>query len=319
LVDWLIMREFTRFFVDPVLPQHLEAERQRIIIFRNYLAIIFTLYVLGLILELIFDFKSFNWFTFASIMMSSSFFMMLSLINIPHKYILTSYFIGIIVTNELQFLPNPTAFHVSVFWIGISPLYVAPLAKPRATLIWTMVFIATLVFNGLYVARTTGAYEITLYPDRFLIAGILFMLTTSSLAVFFSYTQKKMRDRLDLKNMELHDLTKEIEDQNTKLKNYNDHLEERVYERTEELEHQNKQLAEYAFINSHLLRAPLASILGVIDLLSRTELTKEQKEYIEHLISASTDLDEVVAKINKALNTEGKFNRETIQKLKERK
>lgn len=92
-----------------------------------------------------------------------------------------------------------------------------------------------------------------------------------------------------------------------------------MYERTEELEHQNKQLAEYAFINSHLLRAPLASILGITNLLSKTKLTDEQKEYLAHLNSASIQLHEVVGKINKALNTGAKFNRQTLEKLKDRK
>ena len=92
-----------------------------------------------------------------------------------------------------------------------------------------------------------------------------------------------------------------------------------VFERTEELEHQNKQLTEYAFINSHLLRAPLASILGIINLLKGTKLTEDQKEYIEYLSQSSTDLDEVIGKINKTLDQGGKFNRETPGNLKEDK
>jgi len=310
------MKTITKYIVDPVLPMWQETERVRIIVFRKYLALIFALYVFALILELIFDFKSFGWFNFVAILLSSSFFFLLSIVNIPHKYLLTTYFVSILVANEIQFLPNPKAFHVWVFWLGISPLYIAVLANPKATFTWTIVFTLSLIFNGLYIIQTVGLYEITLYPDRFLIAGILFMLTTSTLAVFFSYTQKQIREKLYKQNLELLDLAKEVEDRNAQLKNYNEHLEERVYERTEELEHQNKQLTEYAFINSHLLRAPLASVLGVIDLLSRTNLTHEQKEYVEHLITASTDLDDVIAKINKALHQEGKFSRETIQKLK---
>ncbi|MEO7989559.1 MAG: histidine kinase dimerization/phospho-acceptor domain-containing protein [Chryseolinea sp.] len=292
-----------KYFVDPILPTHHEAERQRIIIFRKYLALIFALYVFGLVLELTFDFKSFTWFSFVSILVVDLFFMGLSLTNVPHRYLLTLYFFFIILSNATQFLPHPQAFHVSVFWIGISPLYVAVLANPRATLIWTIIFIVTLIAHGLYNSNNVGVYQITLYPDRLLVAGILFMLTTPTLAVFFSFTQNKIREKLNFQNTELLDLTKEIEDRNQQLKNYNEHLEDRVYERTEQLEHQNKQLAEYAFINSHLLRAPLASILGITNLLSKTKLTDEQKEYLEHLNSASIQLDVVIGKINKALDS----------------
>lgn len=313
------MKAIRKYFVDPDLPPHQEVEKLRIINFRNYLAIIFVLYVLALILELIFDFKSFTWFSFAATLLSTSIFMGLSLTSIPHRYLLTIYFVLIIVSNGLHFLLSPQAFHIAVFWIGISPLYVAVLANPKTTFIWTIIFILTLVIHGIYVTQSVGVYHVTLNPSLFLVAGILFMLTTSSLAVFFSYTQLKMRRELDKRNIELLGLTKEIEDHNTKLKNYNEHLEERVFERTEELEHQNKQLTEYAFINSHLLRAPLASILGIVNLLKGTKLTEDQKEYVEHLAQSSTDLDEVIGKINKALDQGGKLNRETVKKLKERK
>lgn len=161
-----------------------------------------------------------------------------------------------------------------------------------------------------------SVYEVTVYPNRFLVAGVLFMLSTSSLAIFFSFTQKQLREKLFKQNLDLQYLAEEIKDRNVQLKNYNEHLEERVYERTEELEHQNKQLAEYAFINSHLLRAPLASILGVSNLLCSTKLSDDQMEYVKHLVTASNDLDEVIAKINKALQSEGKFSREAIQKLR---
>jgi len=137
------------------------------------------------------------------------------------------------------------------------------------------------------------------------------------MAVFYSRTQAKIRERLYKQNFELSALSEEVEKQNVKLKDYNEHLEERVHNRTQELELQNKQLAEYAHINSHLLRGPLARVLGIIDLLERTDSTPEQKQYLEHLLKASKDLDEVVTKINLALEQEGKVSREAIEKLKD--
>jgi signal transduction histidine kinase len=73
-----------------------------------------------------------------------------------------------------------------------------------------------------------------------------------------------------------------------------------------ELELQNQQLSEYAHINSHLLRGPLARILGIINLLSKSEATDDQKQYLEHLLKASKDLDEIVTKISDVLEHEGK-------------
>jgi light-regulated signal transduction histidine kinase (bacteriophytochrome) len=99
-----------------------------------------------------------------------------------------------------------------------------------------------------------------------------------------------------------------IEKQNEKLKEQrkeiiriNNSLEERVKERTEQLEKQNQQLLEYAFINAHLLRAPVCNILGLIDLLKNHDFDTEQMEIIQFLDNSTKELDEMVMKINRSI------------------
>jgi GAF domain len=87
-------------------------------------------------------------------------------------------------------------------------------------------------------------------------------------------------------------------------------LEERIKERTAELESQNNQLAEYAFINSHLLRGPLCRLLGLINLIEHTEIQNKEKDLIGHLRLSGEELDEVVKKINSAIEKGGHFNRQ---------
>jgi GAF domain len=86
-------------------------------------------------------------------------------------------------------------------------------------------------------------------------------------------------------------------------------LEERIKERTAELEAQNNQLAEYAFINSHLLRGPLCRLLGLINLIDHTEIQDKEKDLINHLKLSGEELDEVVKKINSAIEKGGHFDR----------
>lgn len=91
----------------------------------------------------------------------------------------------------------------------------------------------------------------------------------------------------------------------------NETLENRVKARTQELEYQNKQLAEYAYINSHLLRAPLSRLLGLVNLMRYSEVNGVEREtVIEHIQSAGEELDSVVSKINKVLDFENPFNRD---------
>jgi signal transduction histidine kinase len=74
-----------------------------------------------------------------------------------------------------------------------------------------------------------------------------------------------------------------------------------VNERTAELEKKNNALEEYAFINAHKLRSPVASILGLVNLLKKTPLTEEGKAINKHLQQSAEELDNVVRSITEAI------------------
>lgn len=98
----------------------------------------------------------------------------------------------------------------------------------------------------------------------------------------------------------------------------NQSLEERVRIRTRELEVQNEQLAEYAYINSHLLRGPLSRILGLINLIDYTDNSQvKEKELIEHLRQSGAELDDVVRKINEAIVDGHTLTRNTLRRTSE--
>lgn len=92
-----------------------------------------------------------------------------------------------------------------------------------------------------------------------------------------------------------------IKEQSRKISSMNEVLEQRVKQRTEELEAQNKRLSDYAFINSHLLRAPLSRILGLINLIDHDKSLKEH-EIVDLLRKSGDELDQVIKKITDALN-----------------
>lgn len=94
----------------------------------------------------------------------------------------------------------------------------------------------------------------------------------------------------------------------------NDHLEERVKERTNSLEQQNKHLAEYAFINSHLLRGPLARVMGLINIMEKESGDNYELQLIcKHLKTSAFELDDIVTKINTNLNSGKHFDRDSIK------
>jgi hypothetical protein len=93
----------------------------------------------------------------------------------------------------------------------------------------------------------------------------------------------------------------EIEENSLFIKNLNENLEKIVSERTEKLKLQNEHLTEYAFLNAHKLRSPLASIMGLVNLVKDTTLDTEQNVLVNHLSQAAEKLDNVIRSINHAL------------------
>lgn len=72
----------------------------------------------------------------------------------------------------------------------------------------------------------------------------------------------------------------------TKQKNY-----------VKDIEEQNHRLQEIAYIQSHLVRAPLASIMGLVALVKTNMDNKPDPEVIEHLDTAAQQFDHIVRNI----------------------
>jgi ligand-binding sensor domain-containing protein len=120
--------------------------------------------------------------------------------------------------------------------------------------------------------------------------------------------QKKLQREVIASTQEIQEMNKEIQAQNEELTTQseeivstNEMLEITVYERTRQLREQNKKLAEYAFINSHQLRAPICRMIGLLNLLPITK--KEEQNMILQLIhQTGVELDQISKDINNLLD-----------------
>jgi|GEM_PF-2170580 len=120
------------------------------------------------------------------------------------------------------------------------------------------------------------------------------------------------------KNNEIETMNEELSSLNEELATTNDSLEETVKIRTQDLEKQNVMLTEYAFINSHLLRAPLSRILGLSDLIGREVQLVSDARLIDSLIVASKELDAIVRKISDVLYDGNNLTREDVNAIVEK-
>ncbi|MDN5199883.1 PAS domain S-box protein [Fulvivirgaceae bacterium BMA10] len=67
----------------------------------------------------------------------------------------------------------------------------------------------------------------------------------------------------------------------------------------EKLRDRNKRLTEIARLNSHEIRRPTASILGLISLFDKKNMSTENLEILERLEVCTCELDKVIAKTAK--------------------
>jgi signal transduction histidine kinase len=136
---------------------------------------------------------------------------------------------------------------------------------------------------------------------------------------------QKLQYHLDHLEQIVEDRTAELEatieqlhDTNNELTTINEHLDSIVFERTKVLENKNAQLTEYAFINSHLLRAPVARVLGLANILKLESTKLDSKELIDRFIHACNELDSVVKIINEVLSENTDLTKDQLKELQDK-
>jgi len=110
------------------------------------------------------------------------------------------------------------------------------------------------------------------------------------------------REELASQNGELQMARQIIEEQNNEIRLRNETLEEEVRDRTKDLVEYNQQLEQFAFISAHNLRAPVARILGLGNILGYARKNPEEEGMIlSKLIYTTQELDTVVRDLNTIL------------------
>ena len=117
-----------------------------------------------------------------------------------------------------------------------------------------------------------------------------------------------LETKVEERTREIQQKTEEIQAQNEEImaqaeeiQGINENLEMLVKQRTAELEKKNKALEEYAFINAHKLRSPVASILGLVNLLAKSGAKDDTTVIREHLKQSADKLDAIVRSITKVI------------------
>jgi hypothetical protein len=109
------------------------------------------------------------------------------------------------------------------------------------------------------------------------------------------------------KNEELQASEEELVASGEELRQINESLNLQVQHRTQALINQNKKLLQYAFINAHKVRSPLARILGLVNLIGyEIDLNEKGRDLLRHLNLSANELDDVLKEVRVNLE-EGEF------------
>lgn len=146
--------------------------------------------------------------------------------------------------------------------------------------------------------RTEGEIRNSeLRTQRITLIAISVFLGFAGIVAWFLYQQRRriafQKDAIEMQAVALLKLNEELQQLNR-------NLEERISERTSQLTVQNQRLTEYTFINAHKLRAPVASILGLINLVHQVSPT-ERDAILGHLKTCGEQLDSIIREVSRNL------------------
>lgn len=127
------------------------------------------------------------------------------------------------------------------------------------------------------------------------------------LILLILYSNNKIKSnliyRLTTQNKEMKELNEELISLNEQLNRVNQTLEKKAKVKTLLLKRQNEKIIQYAFITAHKLRSPLASIMGLVNVMEMEMAEKEKVDelLIMYLKTSSQRLDEIIHEIQNTL------------------
>jgi signal transduction histidine kinase len=138
-----------------------------------------------------------------------------------------------------------------------------------------------------------------------LIVGALILAVVVVIFFFRMIILKRRNERMliDL-NHEIEAQSEELRQANEEILAINDNLEKLVAERTEVIRNQNERLRQFAFMNAHKIRGPVASILGIVNLIADGRNEKISQELVTHLHTSATKLDKIIHEVSQQLDAD---------------
>ncbi|PIB34191.1 hypothetical protein BFP72_01470 [Reichenbachiella sp. 5M10] len=210
---------------------------------------------------------------------------------------------------QLALVLKPDYFHAVVYWAAVVPILVSTTLDGRHSLVWYVLTVLFVLFNGLHAYVQFGSYTLEIFPMRFMITGLIYVFLTIFVAVLY----KQMRDRqskiLDVKNKRLAAQRMRLEALNKELTLQHDQL---LTAQKQLL--QSEKMASLGVLSAgigHEINNPLHFIKSGVDGLAR-ELDKDVEDVRKETLPYMKVIQEGVSRANKIVKSLSHFSRQTV-------
>ncbi len=210
-----------------------------------------------------------------------------------------------------------TALHDAYFFhprTALLLLCIIPLAvyqlEERVALISSLAFgfLTLILFDPIHYLFGVDYYQMNFQDDKYYFSNVVYFLFYCFLIGSFGFFKKNI-EAFEKKNLLLvHSLkgkTETVQAQKVDLESKNFILEKLLSERdkdlskvTEELFRYNQELLEYSYTLSHKIRGPVASVLGLLNLIEITRNPADIREYLKKLEQSVLALDNIIYDLN---------------------
>lgn len=237
-----------------------------------------------------------------------------SLITLATLYFRRIYFVSsaVIVVVPFTLISLQNAYTYSLIGndhlLGHNLNYMALLIGAGMFVVWSWQYSVVMLLLSVVATAYFVHHNPTLTLDQFFLKGGLILIASAFFMAMLirtrynlSVREIKARIALQLSNESIQAQNAEIRAQAETIAQINGNLENLVAQRTAELERKNKALEEYAFINAHKLRRPLASILGLVNLMNKTTTAEDQDRIRNYLNESAQELEQVIGSITVAI------------------
>lgn len=184
-------------------------------------------------------------------------------------------------------------------WIALMPIVSLVLSSGRVAILWGLAGFLTVIFFFNFDISVHVPAWLIMETNDLLIASVHVGLQFIILAIVYIF-ERQQRDLI----AQLEEARNIIQQQNEQLQTKNEYLESEISKRTGQLVNYNQQLEQFAFMASHNLRAPIARLMGLGNIFSKSHGAADEEFIRTRMLEATHELDNVVRDMNTILDVQ---------------